>query len=103
DELLLEPAGRRDGDAGDVGPFDLVEEDVARVLLVDVPADDAELLLVVVRPGFLLLAAARDRRVHELADVVVMERQRLATGRAERLAGAGRAGHRGALHDEAGV
>src|SRR5689334_14530978 len=74
------------------------------MLLVEVPADDAELLLVVVRAGILvLLAAALDGLVHEPAHVVVMERERLAIGGAHRFAGADRARDRRALDDEPGI
>src|SRR5213078_2862622 len=90
DELLAKPARPDHGDPGDVRAIDLEEEDVARVLLVDVAADDAQLLLVVVGAGLLgLLAAALDGLVHEPADIVVVERQRFPIGLADGFAGTG--------------
>ena len=78
DELLLEPALADDLEPGDVRAVDLEEERVARVLLVEVPAEHPELRFVVVQRRVRLLAAAGDRLVHELADVVVVEGQGLA-------------------------
>src|SRR6185369_8652797 len=104
DEVLAEPARGAHGDPGNVRTIDLEEEDVARVLFVEVPADDPELLLVVVRARILgLLAAALDGLVHEPADVVIVQRQRFAIGLPDLLARAGRALDGEALDDEPGV
>src|SRR6188474_2226360 len=105
-QLMVMASLRGLEETDDEGAFLLEEEDVLGLLLVHVPAEHTEGILVVagvVRRGRLLAPAPGGGLVHEPGNVVVEERQRLLDLRSHALipATASAARHDEALHDEA--